>query len=371
MKKVLVFSLAYSPFVGGAEVALQEVLKRLSSKYEFQIITARMKNLPKEEVIDGVNVRRIGLGVKWLDKLLFFPLAIMYGLFYSPSLVFGLLENQAALVARIIAWAHKVPCVISLQSGSTESYLKKRMGVFYFLYNWVYAKTPRYVVISTYLKQRALSHGVPERNIEIIPNGVDTHAFSQSRAKYDTKKKLGIEGRKVIITSSRLTRKNAVEDLIEALSHVRKSIPNTTLLICGTGEDEKKLKNLSKNLGVDSSVYFLGLVSHSELPEYLCAADVFVRPSLSEGFGNSFVEALACGVPIIATPVGGIPDFLEDKTTGLFCNVRDSKDLAKKIELLLRNRELSRKISRNGQKMVRERYEWDSIAKQFDEKVFA
>jgi glycosyltransferase involved in cell wall biosynthesis len=94
---------------------------------------------------------------------------------------------------------------------------------------------------------------------------------------------------------------------------------------------------------------------------------VFVRPSLSEGFGNSFVEALSCGVPIIGTPVGGIPDFLVDRKTGLFCKVRNPEDLADKIELLLKNKKLASAIVKNGQKMVKQRYEWSSVAGQFDE----
>ena len=85
MKRVMVFTLAYFPFVGGAEVALREVMARLKGRYDFHVVTARMKSLPSYEVMDGIPVRRIGLGIQWLDKLLFFPLAVFYGLFHRAA----------------------------------------------------------------------------------------------------------------------------------------------------------------------------------------------------------------------------------------------------------------------------------------------
>ncbi len=367
MRRIIVFSLAYFPFVGGAEVALREVMTRLKHKYEFQVVTARMKRLPTTEMMDGILVHRIGFGIQWLDKLLFFPCAILYGLFHRADKVFGLLENQAALAARFVAWMQSVSCVINLQSGDSEEYIRRKLGPFYFLYKWVYARKPEYVVLSKYLKRRALSHGVPAEHIRIIPNGVDTKLFTRKGVNVKKiRQQLRAENKKIIITVSRLTLKNAVDDLIKAFAIVRKHV-SSVLVICGTGEDEQKLKRLARELGIEGDVRFVGLIPYEQLPKYVSAADVFVRPSLSEGFGNSFIEALACGVPIIGTSVGGIPDFLVDKKTGLFCKVRNPEDLAEKIKTLLRNKALAERIVKNGQKMVKQKYEWSSIAKQFDE----
>ena len=96
---------------------------------------------------------------------------------------------------------------------------------------------------------------------------------------------------------------------------------------------------------------------------------MFVRPSLSEGLGNSFLEAMAAGVPIIGTNVGGIPDFLIDPSTGsrqaatgLFCETANPKSIAEKIELLLTDEDLRQKLIINGKKAVAEKYDWDKIA---------
>ena len=108
---------------------------------------------------------------------------------------------------------------------------------------------------------------------------------------------------------------------------------------------------------------------YEDIPRYLNEADIFVRPSRSEGLGNSFLEAMAAGLPIIATSVGGIKDFLIDRETGLEVKVDDAKDLADKIELLFTDEVLCEKLSRNGRKLVEEKYQWSKIGKDM-EKIF-
>jgi glycosyltransferase involved in cell wall biosynthesis len=122
------------------------------------------------------------------------------------------------------------------------------------------------------------------------------------------------------------------------------------------------LKEKARLLKVEERVKFVGYVPHRELPIYLHMSHIFVRPSLSEGMGNSFIEAMASGLPVIATNVGGIPDFLTDRVTGLFCEVGNGKSVAEKAELLMKDKELREKIVQNAREMVKEKYDWDTIA---------
>ncbi|KKU36616.1 MAG: Glycosyl transferase group 1 [Candidatus Azambacteria bacterium GW2011_GWF2_46_32] len=126
------------------------------------------------------------------------------------------------------------------------------------------------------------------------------------------------------------------------------------------------MKDLTKKLNLEDNVLFLGEVSHKDLPQYLWISDVFVRPSLSEGLGNAFLEAMAAGVPVIGTKVGGIPDFLREGETGLFCEVQNPKSIAEKIETLLKDKKLRLRLVENGRKLVEEKYNWDSIARQIE-----
>jgi glycosyltransferase involved in cell wall biosynthesis len=103
------------------------------------------------------------------------------------------------------------------------------------------------------------------------------------------------------------------------------------------------------------------------MPQYLHISNIFIRPSRSEGLGNSFLEAMAAGIPVIATPVGGIPDFLKDGETGLFCEVDNPRSIAQKVEKLLKDKESREYIVKNARKMVEEKYQWEAIAERMKE----
>ena len=121
---------------------------------------------------------------------------------------------------------------------------------------------------------------------------------------------------------------------------------------------------MARELKVDEAVQFLGHIEPGKVYDYLAKADIFARPSRSEGLGSSFLEAVGAGLPVIGTPVGGIPDFLKDNETGLFCEVDNPKDLAEKIKKLMTDEELAKRISENGHQLVLEKYDWNNIAKQ-------
>jgi glycosyltransferase involved in cell wall biosynthesis len=138
-------------------------------------------------------------------------------------------------------------------------------------------------------------------------------------------------------------------------------------LILGTGKLEAKLKQLVAQLQLAHRVQFLGHVDHRRLPTYLQLSDVFVRPSRSEGLGSSFLEAMAAGLPVVATPVGGIPDFLHDGQTGLFCKLNDAVDLSQQIKRLLADQSLRERVITNGKNIVAQRYDWNMIASNIGE----
>jgi glycosyltransferase involved in cell wall biosynthesis len=163
----------------------------------------------------------------------------------------------------------------------------------------------------------------------------------------------------ILISTSRFVPKNAYSDMIDALTYLPE---NVKLLALGSGPLEKTLKEKTMLLKLENRVKFVGFVHRKEIPLYMSISHIFVRPSLSEGMGVSFVEAMAAGLPIIATKVGGIPDFLFDRKTGLFCEVENPKSLAEKVELLMNNPELKETIVKNAKELVREKYDWNLIA---------
>jgi glycosyltransferase involved in cell wall biosynthesis len=382
MTKILIFSTAYFPFVGGAEVAVKEITDRLSPKasdgkhqFLFDMITARLdRKLPSKERIGNINVYRLGFGFPFLDKIILAKFGWLKALRLDKknnySAVWSIMASQAGIAAalfKIFKPAKKL--ILTLQEGDEEEHLARYVFNIKFLYKllirpWhrlVFKKADYITAISRSLKERARKSGA-KAPIEIIPNGavLNVECRMSNAELNEFKKKLGIkEGEKVLITTSRLVKKNAVGDIIRAMPELQ--ITNYKLLILGTGPNEDKLKNLTEELKVEDKVLFLGEIDNKEIPKYLKISDIFIRPSLSEGLGNSFLEAMAAGVPVIGTPVGGILDFLKDGRTGLFCEPNNPKSIAEKINIYLKDDELRRRIIANAKKLVEERYNWDLI----------
>jgi glycosyltransferase involved in cell wall biosynthesis len=169
-------------------------------------------------------------------------------------------------------------------------------------------------------------------------------------------------------------RKNAVDDMIRALPLLPE---NVYFIVLGTGPDEEMLKKLAEELAVSSRVRFVGQVGHADMPTYLQASDIFIRASRSEGMGNSFVEAMAAGLPVIATQEGGIADFLFDEkrnpdkpTTGWAVDKDSPVQIAEAIKDITSRPEKVRAVIATAKAMVIEKYDWDIVAKDMREKVF-
>ena len=373
-KKILIFSTAYLPLVGGAEIAVKELTDRLVG-FDFDLITARLDSkLAKKEKIGRITVHRVGSG-RELDKFLLPILglikAVKLNKINNYKIIWSIMASQASIAAaffKIIFSDKKL--VLNLQEGDEEEHLKRYALNIDLLYKilirpWhllVFKKADYITAISADLKNRAEKNKV-KATMEIIPNGVNIKQFSEDRKTEDLtalKNKLGkLENDKFIITTSRLVLKNAVDDVIKALEYLP---ANIKFLILGVGPDENSLKLLVKNLKLENRVLFLGRIDQKDLLRYLKISDIFVRPSLSEGLGISFLEAMAAGLPIIATPVGGIVDFLHDGQTGLLCEVRNPKSIAEKTKIYLENKELTEAIKINAREMVEKNYNWDLIA---------
>jgi len=367
MKKILIFSTNYFPHVGGAEMAIREICRRLPENEYYLLTTKFEKNIPSYEKIENVHVYRLGFGSK-IDKYLFFILAQFkahsLNLKYRFDISWGMMASYAGLSAWIFKKFHRnVKYLLTLQSGDSDDFMNKRTWWWKCVYRKIY-QDPDYIqAISNFLIDRAQKYGFQGENIELVPNGVDLENFtrkSSEEEKKNTNYELRItEKDKIIISISRLAEKNAMNDLIDSLKYLPE---NYKLIICGVGPLENSLKLQVKELGIEPRVIFAGLIDYKYLYKYLNIADVFCRPSLSEGLGNVFLESMAAQIPVIATPVGGIPDFLKDKITGLFCEVNNPQSIAEKVKLLVEDSELKDKVIQNGYKMVMENYSWEIVS---------
>jgi glycosyltransferase involved in cell wall biosynthesis len=366
MKRILIFSTAFYPVVGGAEVALKELTDRMPS-IQFDLVCARLKKgLPDQERMGNVLVHRVGFGYSF-DKYLLPFIGSWAGKRVVPdgAPVWSMMASYAGFASLFYCWLRpKSKLLLTLQEGDPLEKYSKRLGALGFLQRALFKRADRVQAISRFLGAWATSNGF-RGTVDVIPNGVDIGNFTKlidGIRRKQIREGFGFtDDDIVLVTASRLSLKNATDDVIRALPQLP---PRCKLLIVGVGEDEQMLRKLTEGLGLRDRVVFAGYRSHAELPELLRSSDIFIRPSLSEGLGNSFLEAMAAEIPIIGTPVGGIPDFLVDGETGVFCQPRDSKSVAKAVERLLAEPGLSGRVVQNGARLVRERYDWDQIGRQ-------
>jgi len=381
MKKVLIFSTAYLPLIGGAEVAVKEITNRLGGDFsaqggpapgwEFDFICARIKKeLSKQEKVGQVTVYRVGWGWGKIDKLLLpwrgAALATKLHAKQPYTLVWAVMASFGGFAAMFFKKKNPTaPFLLTLQEGDPLDYIKKRVGIFSGWFKQIFTRADHIQAISRFLAEWAKDMGA-KCPVDVVPNGVDINKFQPPQInKQDLRSRLGIIAQeKVIITVSRLVNKNGIGDLIEAVGRLTVSSKQLTvkLLVLGTGPLEENLKREVDDLKLKNKVLFLGNIPNEQVPQYLAIADVFVRPSLSEGLGNVFLEAMAVGGPIIGTRVGGIPDFLRGGETGLFCETNNPQSIADKINILFSNEALRQKLIVNGRKLVEEKYDWDKIA---------
>ena len=375
MRKILIFSIAYYPLVGGAEVAIKEITDRISG-IRFDMITMRFdKKSPKFEKIGNIDVYRIGGGK------LFFPVlacikAIQLHKKNKYDAIWAMMANYAGFAALFFKICYpKTPFLLTLQEGDPLEYIKKRVRFVYPLFKMIFIKADFVQAISNYLADFARDMGFSGQ-LEVVPNAVAVEHFSQNFSPEqfnELKNKLGKkDGDKFVVTTSRLVLKNAADDVIKSLVYLP---DNIKFLIIGTGPDLEKLQNLTRELKVEKRVIFYGYVDHKDMPPFLKVSDVFIRPSLSEGLGNSFLEAMAAEIPVIATPVGGIPDFLIDSSsssgqapTGWFCQVRNPQSIADKIRYIFdeKNQAEVKKITAKASQMVTMKYDWEIIAEKMN-----
>lgn len=360
MRKILIFSLAYYPHVGGAEVAIKEITDRISN-IEFHMVTMRFSRAEKEEEkIGNVYVYRIGNGANIFNKFLFqlraSKKASQLHAHNHFDAVWAMMAHSAGVPAAMFKQKYPhVPMVLTLQEGDPPKQIERTMMPLWPFFTRAFTSADRVTAISTFLADWAKQRG--SKNIVIIPNGADIKTFAGEPVAHD-----GF----VLVTTSRLYRKNAIDDVIRALPMLPDSV---RFLVLGSGPEEIPLKALAKKEGVGARVEFKGYVEHKDMPPYLHAADLFIRPSRSEGQGASFIEAMAAGLPVIATMVGGIPDFLKDGETGYAVEVNNPKSIADAVLRAMNNADERRAIAHNAKELSK-RYDWDMLARRMDTEAF-
>jgi len=189
----------------------------------------------------------------------------------------------------------------------------------------------------------------------VLHHGVDTCKFNSNGPKK-------IKSKKILIGSfSRLDKGKGVDITIEALNKLHKQGYEFKFIISGIGPQRNYLESLANKYNIDTE--FLGFVKDEDLPSYIRSCDIIILSSFSEGFANIILEAMASGVCVISSDVGGAPEIIKQYKNGVLYKVGDVNDLYKKLKYLFENKKLIQKIKRNAREFIEKNYTWEKHIK--------
>jgi len=370
-KRVLIFSLAFFPHVGGAEIALKEITNRISD-IEFHLLTLNFSGEMREEKFENIFVHRIGNGASYVQKILFIPRGARRAARLHRTQPFDVCWAMMSYMTLPIVLMRfcgiRVPYLLTLQEGDPWEHMFGRWFIRPFrpLLHIGFRNASAVQAISTFLAQWAYRMGY-RGEVSVIPNGVAVAYFTPVKHRvFDTKVIEKKDNETWLIHTGRLVHKNALDVVVRALPLLPESVH---FFMIGNGSEQGTLEKLSRTLGVSSRVHFHPYVPSESLPNYLWTCDIFIRPSRSEGMGSSFVEAMAAGLPVIATQEGGIADFLFDAarnpdkpTTGWAVDTDSPEQIATAVRAILAHPTETARVVATARTMVEEKYDWNHIA---------
>lgn len=247
-------------------------------------------------------------------------------------------------------------------------------------FSWAIRRIGNYVDVLTYLgsfTQQAISRALSKRAqaamVRIAP-GIDTEHFAPVATAVELKRELDLADKRVIVSVGRLVHRKGQDTLVEAMPEILQSFPDAHILFVGIGPHLEYIHKRAIQLGVLNNISFVGRVQYSELPRFISVGEVFAMPSRSrlaglevEGLGIVYLEASACGLPVVGGLSGGAPDALIEGETGYAVDGRDPHSVAQGVIRVLTDPAKSKEMGKRGREWIIDQWEWRHWSKKFNE----
>lgn len=359
---------------GGAGNATRHTALELGRRgHKVDVLTARLPEQSDVEIHDNLTVYRVYTRRKSIHQAGLLG-AVTYLLSAVPKLrqlarandydifhfYFGL---PTGLLALYVHWVLKKPYVIALRGSdvpgydNTQRYLRPLHRLLRPLSRFIWSRAAAVTAISDHL--RALAHGtMSDIDISVIRNAVDTEMFPRTTRSRRP-------GPLRLVCVCRLIRRKGLEHLVHAVGDLRDL--GAELEIVGSGQQYEYLASLIDRLGLADRITLTGYVPRERLADHYNAADIFVLPSISESFGQVLLEAMSTGLPVIASRVGGIPEFVEHGVGGLLIEPGSREAIVGAVRQLAAEPELRRAMGARNYRQARDEHHWSSVARQYEE----
>lgn len=238
--------------------------------------------------------------------------------------------------------------------------------------NRIYLEADGVVAACEFARQHLLRIGIPEERIHKISPGVDWERFSPHPPSPELVRQLSLQGKKVLLTVSRLCPRKGHDIVMKAMAKLIHVMPELHYLIVGRGPEEGRLRGIAAELGLRNAVSFVGYVPEEQLPQFYDLCDLFVMPNREEdgdveGFGMVFLEASAAGKPVVGGRSGGTNDSVLDGVTGFLVDPEDIAELAARLKQVIVDPSLRQKLGDAGLRRARSEFDWGTRARRLRE----
>jgi len=350
--------------IGGSEVFAMELLNRVD-KNAFQLVlccidtgnlTDMLKEIAEEnghEFVTEKYMKKFRIDIKAILRL--------RGVIKSRKIdVVHVTSGYTAIAGTLASLWSKVPIIYTIQMPVQFS---RKTKLFFAILG---LRINLHIAASNAIAYSVDRGGFifPLRKIDqIIYYGVDLQRFKPLDSD-NAKRLLGLYGYTIVGSVGRLIPRKGYYYLLCAMPKIKETLPDAKIVLTGDGEEERNLRLLARQLGIQKDVIFLG--TRRDIPEVVSSFDVFVLPSLSEGLGIVILEAFALGKPVVASKVEGIPEMVINVENGFLVPPGDSDALAEKIITLLKDPELAARLGQNGRRLVEEKFNVDDMVKKYE-----
>jgi len=360
--------------VGGAERTLVDLANNLDhDRYDVTVWTIFEQNPLADRLVDEVRLRTLGVRGVTSDYHAFAVEGAANPLDYAvaplkflsvvrrerPDILQSFLtyDNLIARVARLVAPGTVVITGIRLVPTG-EHDLAQRLDN-------LTTRFADHVVSNSQSGARfARNYWVPDERVSVVHNGRDLSKFDCDPPE-ELRESFGVPGDAPLVgTVGRLIDRKGHDELLDAWVTVRAKRPDAHLLVVGDGPRRAHLEAKAGHLGIDDSVHFAGL--RDDVPDLLAAMDAFVFPSHYEGLPGALLEAMAAGLPCLATPVDGNSELLEAYDSGLFFEVDDDAAMARALLLVLDNPDVASDLGENARRRATEHFDVDTMVGNFE-----